>query len=139
MSDDARGDEPWPDEPSEPDPERRWSDPERSLVDVPPTPEPTTDEADVDPEILETFWLSVLLANVAVAGLTIGPMLVYFRGMWVAGGVAVAVGAFALLRVTQHVRAFRERRAGDETNDERTEATDDDTPDDGTADVADDA
>jgi hypothetical protein len=118
VSDDSRGDDPWPDEPKEADPERRWGDPERDLPQVPRTPEPTTDEADVDPELQETFWLTVVLANVAVAGLALGPMLIYFRGMWIAGGVSVAVGAFSLVRVSQHVRAFRERRADDDADGE---------------------
>ncbi|MFC6988160.1 hypothetical protein ACFQJD_04505 [Haloplanus sp. GCM10025708] len=118
MADDSRAERPWPDEPTEPDPERRWGDPERDLVRVPRTPEPTTDEADADAELREAFWFSVVLANVAVAGLALGLMLVYFRGMWIAGGVAVAVGAFALFRVAQHVRAFRERRADGQTADE---------------------
>jgi hypothetical protein len=100
--------DPWPDEPEEPAPESRWGDPER---DLPRVPTPAVDEEDVDPEILETFWRSVVLANVALFGLALGPMLVFFRGQWLWGGAAVALGAVAGLRVYHHYRAF-ERRHG---------------------------
>lgn len=109
--------EPWPDEPDELDPESRWGDPERDLPRVPSAPKPTTREADVDPDVLETFWLSVLLANVAVFGLSLGPMLIFFRGMWLWGGASMALGAVCLLRVYQHYRAFEARRADDEDGD----------------------
>jgi hypothetical protein len=106
--------DPWPDEPDqpepEPEPESRWANPED---DLPRIPTPDTDETDVDPEILETFWRSVLLANVAVFGFALGPMLVYFRGQWLLGLAAVAVGAITGLRVYQHYRAFEARHAGD--------------------------
>lgn len=101
--------DPWPDEPEEPTPESRWGDPER---DLPRVPKPAVEEQDVDPEILETFWRSVVLANVALFGLALGPMLVYFRGQWLWGGVAIVLGALAGLRVYHHYRAF-ERRHGD--------------------------
>jgi len=103
--------DPWPDEPEETNPESRWGDPER---DLPRIPEPAVAEKDVDPEILETFWRSVVLANVALFGLSLGPMLVYFRGWWLWGGAAIAVGALAGLRVYQHYRAFERRHGEDE-------------------------
>jgi len=103
--------DPWPDEPEEPNPESRWGDPER---DLPRVPKPAVEEQDVDPEILETFWRSVVLANVALFGLALGPMLVYFRGQWLWGGAAIVLGALAGLRVYHHYRAF-ERRHGDDS------------------------
>ncbi|WP_299332007.1 DUF7322 domain-containing protein [Haloplanus sp.] len=106
--------DPWPEEPKQPEPESRWGNPED---DLPRVPTPDTDETDVDPEVLETFWRSVLLANVAVLGVALGPMLVYFRGQWRFGLAAVAVGAIAGLRVYQHYRAFTSRHAGDTASD----------------------
>lgn len=103
--------DPWPDEPEEPTPESRWGDPER---DLPRVPSPTVEEEDVDPELLETFWRSVILANVALLGLALGPMLVSFRGQWLAGGIAVAIGALAGLRVYHHYRAFERRHDGND-------------------------
>jgi hypothetical protein len=117
--------DPWPEEPEqpepEPEPESRWGNPED---DLPRIPTPDTDETDVDPEILETFWRSVLLANVAVLGVALGPMLIYFRGQWLFGLGAVAVGVIAGLRVYQHYRAFTSRHAGDTTSDGPEEADD---------------
>jgi hypothetical protein len=103
--------DPWPDEPDEVNPESRWDDPER---DLPRVPTPDVDEEDVDPEILETFWRSVILANVALFGLSLGPMLVFFRGQWLWGGAAVALGAVAGLRVYHHYRAFQHRHGDSE-------------------------
>jgi len=88
--------------------------PESDLPGVPEAPSPDTDESDVDPELLATFWRSVLLANVALGGVAVGPMLVYFEGMWVVGSAAVVVGVLAALRVRQHRRAVE--RMGDERN-----------------------
>lgn len=95
-------------EPDEYDPESEWGDPERELPRVPEAPKPALSEADVDPEFTMLWWRSVLLANVAVAGLGIGPMLVYFRGMWLAGGGAMLLGLVALLRTYQYYRSVRE-------------------------------
>jgi hypothetical protein len=91
---------------------RQEPDPERDLPNVPEAPTPDTDESDVDPELLEAFWRSVLLANVALGGVTVGPMLVYFEGMWAAGSAAVVVGVLAALRVHQHRRAVERVGAG---------------------------
>ena len=119
--------DPWPDEPEETNPESRWGDPER---DLPRIPEPAVAEKDVDPEILETFWRSVVLANVALFGLSLGPMLGYFRGWWLWGGAAIAVGALAGLRVYQHYRAF-ERRHGEDEESRSADGDGDTVPTDG--------
>lgn len=97
----------WVDEPDEYDPESQWGDPERDLPSIPDTPEPRVAESDVDPEFAMRWWRSVFLANVAVAGLTIGPMLIYFRGMWTVGGGAILLGAVALFRTYQQYRAVQ--------------------------------
>jgi hypothetical protein len=108
--------DPWPDEPEEPNPESEWGNPER---DLPRVPTPSVDEADVDPEILETFWRSVVLANVALFGLALGPMLVYFRGQWLWGAAAVALGAVTGVRVYHHYRAFQRRHVDGDGTSER--------------------
>jgi hypothetical protein len=108
--------DPWPDEPEEPNPESEWGNPER---DLPRVPTPSVDEEDVDPEILETFWRSVVLANVALFGLALGPMLVYFRGQWLWGAAAVALGAVTGVRVYHHYRAFQRRHVDGDGTSER--------------------
>lgn len=89
-------------------PETRWGDPEKDLPNVPSVRVPTvgneteeTDEfsADVDPEQMRLFWGSVVLANIGVAGVALGAMLVYFRSQWLIGGGAFVFGVFALWRV----------------------------------------
>jgi hypothetical protein len=94
----------WPDEPDEPKPEDRWGNPEEDLVSVPEAPR--FDDSDVDPELSAFWWRTVVLANVALGGVTIGPMVIFFERMWLVGGVAFLVGALAFVRVYQHVRWF---------------------------------
>jgi hypothetical protein len=105
---------PWPDEPDEPDPEDRWPDPERELPSVPSVDAPavgvprvSTPEADVDPDVRQAFWRAVVLANVGVAGVTVGPLVAYFRDELLIGAGFVAVGALALARTYRTVRAFQ--------------------------------
>jgi nitrogen fixation-related uncharacterized protein len=50
---------------------------------------------DVSDGLFRAFWASVLLLNVALAALSIGVMLIYFRGEFRAGLLAVAIGAIA--------------------------------------------
>lgn len=99
----------WPDEPDEANPEDRWGNPEEDLVNVPEAPRPALDESEVDPELSAFWWRTVVLANIALGGLTIGPMVVFFERMWTVGAVVFVVGALALVRVYQHVRWFQNR------------------------------
>ncbi|MGQ4555757.1 DUF7322 domain-containing protein [Halobellus sp. GM3] len=110
----------WPDEPDEPDPEQRWGDPEDDLVSVPsvdiPGEEGDEESAgiEVDGDLAKFFWAAVIYANVALAGISIGLLLVAFRDQWVWGGGAVAVGLFALYRTYDLYRTYREDISGDE-------------------------
>ena len=112
----------WPDEPEEEDPEARWGDPEarwgdpeRDLPSIPevatPDAESASASASADPELMRLFWASVVAGNVALLGLALGPMLVYFRGDWDLGAASVAVGAFALYRTTVYYGRVRARRS----------------------------
>jgi hypothetical protein len=112
------------DEPDEFSPEKRWGDPERDLPNVPEAPQ--GDE--IDPELQRAFWASVVLANVALGGLSLGLMLIYFRGQWTVGLGAVGLGAFALARTYLYYRQISRERLGDEeaepsTDDERDDGT----------------
>jgi hypothetical protein len=106
----SEDEDPWPDEPDEPDPEARLA------PDGPRIPTPDVDPADVDPELRATFWRSVVLANVALMGLALGAMLVAFRGWWTAGAASVAVGLLASVRLYQVYRAFERGRDDAERN-----------------------
>ena len=105
----------WPDEPDEPDPESRWGDPETDLVSVPSVETPNLDSGaegagvEVDAEVARLFWAAVVYANIALGGVSIGLLLVWFRGQVTVGGAAVAVGLFALYRTYDLYRTHQER------------------------------
>lgn len=110
----------WPDEPDEDDPEDRWPDPERELPSIPEAPSVGVDiphvgtsESDVDAGTQQAFWTAVVLANVGVAGVTIGPLLVVFRGELLVGAGAFLLGALALGRTYLTVREFQAAAGGD--------------------------
>ena len=112
--------DPAPEEPQEDDPEKRWGNPEKDLssgLDIPSVSTPQTDEANADPELLRVFWGSVILANLGVGGVCIGPMLVYFRGQWELGGFLVVFGLFCLARTYSLYVGFRDERADGDDGD----------------------
>ena len=84
--------------------------PETPSIDV-----PTDDDADADKVLLRTFWGSVFSLNVAMTAIPLGLLLVYFRGDWELGGLAVAVGCVAAAATVRFYRRFRaDRRGGDD-------------------------
>jgi len=101
-------------EPDEPDPEPAFDhlEPEEP---APPDPGAAAEAkaSRTDPEVAEAFWAAVVLANVGVAGVSVGLLVAGFRGQWALGGGLVAVGAAALALTVRRVRAFRARNAGD--------------------------
>lgn len=124
----------WPDEPDEPDPESRWGDPEDDLVSIPSVEVPAAaepaepgDTVEVDSEVAKFFWVSVVYANVALGGVSIGLLLVWFRGQWMVGGGAVVVGCFALYRTYDLYRTYQAEVV--EGSDDPANATDDATDD----------
>jgi len=113
----------WPDEPDEFDPD-----------DVgPETPDstPTLREsfgaaADVSEDLFRAFWASVLFLNVALAALSIGAMLVYFRGDYASGGPALLVGtvaAFATARYYWRVKTGRYSQSDADDGERDTEGS----------------
>ena len=116
-----------PDEPTEFDPARRWPDlvpsppaAPRTETSAAPKTEPSSSvpvPADADPELVETWWRSVVLANVAVGSAGVGVLLIGFRGMWLVGAGAVLFGLLAALRVGQHARAVTARADDEEVPD----------------------
>ncbi len=95
--------DPWPDEPEEFDPE--------SLGPDPPTVEQPDAAAmeDVSEDAARLFFGAVVMANVALFALSLGAMLVYFRGDWELGGAALAVGAVATLFLGRFYWQFKTR------------------------------
>lgn len=97
FSDDAAED--WPDEP---DP------PSESLGPGVPTV-PDYSNRDVPQELRREFWTAVVLANIALGGISIGLMLIGFQRRWLFGGGLIAVGLVALVRCL-HVYRTRTTR-----------------------------
>lgn len=115
---------------------QRWHDAEQRLSTEPdiskdepdfgltPSIDGTEAEPDLSPENIEVgsetsqhFWAAVFLANVALGGVSIGLMLIGFRGDWQVGGVLVLVGLLAGVRVRSVYRQFRDVRADAEEGD----------------------
>lgn len=101
----------WPDEPEEFDPD--------SLGPDPPDPTPRQQDSmaateDVPDELFRAFWASVLLLNVAIAGLSIGAMLIYFRGDYQTGTLALLVGGVAAFGTARYYWAVKTGRLTDE-------------------------
>jgi hypothetical protein len=101
----------WPDEPEEPDPESQWDDPEQDLARVPEVDVeiPSPPDTPVGRAKGRLFWAAVVYANVGVAGISVGPMLVGFRGQWLVGGGVFLVGVLALVRTYLIYRDFQSR------------------------------
>lgn len=126
--------DPWPDEPDEfdpearwgdpeQDPEARWGDPEAELVEKVTISEPSEpDLSGVDSAVSKPFWASVILVNLAVFALSLGPMLIYFRGEWLVGLGLVGGGTLALGRTYHLYRQF-ERASTDSQQDDGDDAT----------------
>lgn len=106
----------------EPDPEADLDDPAEELVSVPETPEPpsTMAESEVPQGLLQSFLALVVLANVAVFGLVVGPMALYFYPDPRLGAAMVAAGAFAALAGARRYRQVQREQAaaaGDDGDD----------------------
>lgn len=125
--------DPWPDEPDEPDPEARWGDPEarwgdpeRDLekrVRIPEVSIPEPSGGSADPELSRAFWASVLFVNAAVFMLSLGPLLVIFRGRWTLG-LGLVAGGVLLLGRTYQLYQSTVGRSGDADADTDADSTD---------------
>ena len=98
----------------EPDPEASLPDPERDLPSVPSVRTPNTPmpESEVPSDLLKEFWATVLLANLALLGLSAGVMaLVFVEDRQVAFAL-LGVGAIsAILGYRRYRRAANAQQA----------------------------
>lgn len=77
---------------------------------------------DVDEETFSAFLASAVLTNIALFAVSLGLMLLYFRGMQQVGGGLVLLGVLAQLRMYQYYREWKKsKRDGEST------VTDDET------------
>jgi hypothetical protein len=98
-----RNDDPWPDEPEEFDPDSL-----APSVDVPEAPD--VSETEVDDELFRAFWGSVVMLNVALMGVSLGAMFLYFRGNLRLGGGAMVVGVVAAVFTYRYYAGYRRDR-----------------------------
>lgn len=103
--------DPWPDEPDE-------FDPFSLGPGVPEAPDPSTDEVNASAELMKSFWAAVVFANVGLLGVSLGPMLIVFRGQLDLGLSVFFIGALALLFAYRQYYGYVNR-------DDDTEATND--------------
>ena len=89
--------------------------PEVPSVDVPGPDEGLTEsltpESDVDPETHRTFWRLVVVIDVALLALTVGPMLIYFEGDWRRGLAMVSLGLLVSAYGLRTYRGCSKRRS----------------------------
>ena len=113
------GDDYWPDEPTEFDPDSIGP-----KVDVPEAP--SFDDG-VDDDLFQAFWVTVLLANFGLFAVSLGAMLVVFRGQLQLGGFVFVLGALGLLFGYRRYRNY----VNDRDDEDDAEADDEDNGDDG--------
>lgn len=68
---------------------------------------------DVEPEVSRTFWRLVVVFDVALLALAVGPMFIYFRGNWELGSRLLILGGVTLAYGVYRYRRFRKDRADD--------------------------
>lgn len=89
-------------------------DPDSLGPDVPEPPDPV---GTADPEAASTFWKLVVVFDVAIFALSLGPMFVFFRGQVELGLQIFAVGLFAFGYGVVRYQRFRvEDNEGSEHN-----------------------
>jgi len=87
----------------------------------------------VDNETAYAFWAAVIYVNVGLLLVTLGPMLVVFRGRTQVGALMVVLGGFALYRAYTVYKGYTASDEESETGevaetDEESETVDDERP-----------
>ena len=87
--------------------------PEPELGPRAPDPTPDVDgvlgPTDAPRELLVGFWSLVILFNLGLFGLSLGAMLIWFRGSWDVGGALLVLGLLATVHGIHRYRVLRER------------------------------
>jgi hypothetical protein len=101
----------------DPDPEPPSLGPEVPEVDVPEVKTSDSVTGDGDSETARLFWRLVVVLDVGLLALAVGPMFVYFEGDWRRGLALVAFGIVVILYAVVRYRRYREES---ETDDDAT-------------------
>lgn len=80
------------------------------LVPAVDVPEPDPAQGDLDSDTARLFVRLVVVFNVALFGVTVGPMFLYFEGDPLIGGALLAVGVLAGVYGTARYWQFQRRR-----------------------------
>lgn len=97
-----------PESPEAPEVPGRETNPEQLGPEIPTPPDPSN----ADSEVAGLFWKLVLVFNVAVFGLSVGPMIGFFLGDWDLALQVFTVGAVAF--AYGGLRYYQFRRARDD-------------------------
>ena len=97
-------------------------DPSSLGPDVPEAP--SAPDGTGDSEVAALFWKLVVVFNVALLALSVGPMLAYFEGQVERGLQIFLVGVIAFAYGTFRYVQFRRSRTDDEQTDTETEPRD---------------
>jgi hypothetical protein len=93
-----------------------------SVPEAPSPPNPSGKGA--SSEVAGLFWVLVLVFNVALLGLALGPMLAYFEG-WVDLGIQIFLGGLVLFAYGSYRYVkFTRNRDDDDADEEADESTD---------------
>ncbi|WP_255192027.1 DUF7322 domain-containing protein [Natronobeatus ordinarius] len=111
-------------EPEEHDPEADFHDPDSDSLTIPRVEPPAVREpgadlggGDVPADVVQTFWIVVIVVNAAVLAVSLGVMLVAFRGDTGTGGGLVVGGLVLFGLAYRRYRAFRHRQSTDAERD----------------------
>lgn len=123
--------EPIPDEVEDPIPDEVTDNVDIYTPESPELPGHDTGEnleskiGEVDEDTLSAFVTCVVLTNVALFGVSLGALLIVFRGAWLWGGGGVVVGVLGGIRAYQRYREWKLSRDGEATEeiDDSTEST----------------
>lgn len=95
-------------------PDRRAADLVGRATGRLPDPTPDVDgpfgPRDTPRDLVVGFWVIVVLCNVAVFGLTVGPLVAFFAEDFLLGGTLAGVGGIAGVRALVRYRRLRDRR-----------------------------
>ncbi|WP_255170131.1 DUF7322 domain-containing protein [Natrononativus amylolyticus] len=113
-------------EPEEYDPEAELTDPESDSLTI---PEVSTDETDVPPELLKTFWAIVLVVNAAVLAVSLGVLFLLFEADVATGGPLLGGGVVLFGFAVYRYRSFRRSADATDGDDGASETEADDAGD----------
>lgn len=102
-------------------------DPSSLGPDIPEAPEPPDGAA--NSEVTSLFWKLVVVFNIALLALSVGPMLAYFEGRVELGLRVTLVGAVTFSYGVIRYRRFVKQRDSDDVGDESPDGEDSDPAD----------